>query len=148
MIVFASGPYVAGAFFCDQVIEGKDGVMTPVRIIDVVNIQVEGDDVPAEMPTGHIASTLFLLLRAGEARGSYDISLTREDPSGRRESGPSFSVLFNPGGSGVQVTVPVNMEISEPGLYWFDVVFNGALITRVPLEVRYHRILHPPRMNL
>jgi hypothetical protein len=143
---FDTGPYVRFAVFCEHVIEDKSGVLTIVRIIDRVTVsQSEGpDDLP---PGGVIATTLAVGLTAGQARGRQTVMVTIEHPDGSRHPGPEVPVHFTQGtAAGVNVILKIGLTLSTTGFYWADVLVNGRIVTRLPLEVRYQVI--PPDMQL
>ena len=52
----------------------------------------------------------------------------------------TMPLLFEGEERGVQIFVNLNMQVTEEGLYWFDVLLEGATITRVPLRVIYQRL--------
>ena len=60
-----------------------------------------------------------------------------EKPSG--EQGPSFSfpVHFEGEDRGVNLVIPTLFQADQEGLYWFDVMFQGQRVTRMPLRILY-----------
>jgi hypothetical protein len=135
---FSTGPYVSVATFCELVLEGKDDVVSLIRLIDVLNVQAEGPEAPNELPTGVIQPKLVVVLRAGQALGSQTVGIVVEKPDGSRSKPTEVSVNFPGGpGSGARLVVDMQIEIESAGLYWADILVNDRLTTRVPLEVRY-----------
>lgn len=141
---FDTGPYVTLAVFCEQVIEEKDGVLTIVRIVDQLTVSVSGTDVSDELPPGAaIQTNLVIALKAGEALGQQSVQVVVEHPDTTRHPGPKLPVHFTPGrGGGANLILRFAIQLSTTGLYWADVLVNGRLVTRTPLEVRYQVI--PP----
>jgi hypothetical protein len=136
---YDTGPYVAVAHFCERVLEEKDGVLSVTRLVNQLQIQVAGPDAPDEMPAGVvIQSTLLIVLRAGQARGAQTVQISIEGPDGRRTDGPEVAVNFGGGPEGgINMILPMTLQIESAGLYWTDVRVNKRLMTRVPLEVTY-----------
>lgn len=48
--------------------------------------------------------------------------------------------------SGADLILKIDLTLSTTGIYWADVLVNGRLVTRAPLEVRYQVI--PPGMQV
>lgn len=144
---FDTGPYVNLATFCEQVIVDKSDVLTVVRMVDQITVSVSGEGAPGELPSGAVLQpTLAIALKAGEARGKQTVQVTLEHPDGSRHPGSEVPVHFTQGPNfGVNLVLKVAIALSTTGLYWADVLVNGRLVTRVPLEVRYQVI--PPGMQ-
>jgi hypothetical protein len=135
-----SGPHIQAAFFCERVLQEKDGVLSAIRIIDRVIFQVPEGERP---PSQHL--TLMVALKSGDARGTYPLAISMERPSGEQVPSPlSVSVFLEGEERGANVMVPVRFDAEMPGLYWFDVLFDGRVITRVPLRAIYQQVqIHP-----
>ncbi|MDQ6948240.1 MAG: hypothetical protein M3256_18725 [Actinomycetota bacterium] len=144
---FDTGPYVSLSVFCEQAIEDKNGVLTIVRIIDQVTVSVADTNAPDELPLGSaIATTLVIALKARRALGKQKVQVIVEHPDGTRHDGPEMPVHLSPGpGGGANLILRTTLVLSTTGLYWADVLVNGRLVTRSPLEVRYQVI--PPGMQ-
>ncbi len=136
---FDTGPFVNVAAFCERVLQEKDNVLSAIRIVDQINVQALGDVAPEDLPAvSTIQSTLLVMLKAGDARGPQTIQVVIEDPAGGRREGPEQSVLFSPGpAGGVNLIIPLMIQLSSAGLYWADVLINRRLVSRVPLAVNY-----------
>jgi hypothetical protein len=136
-----SGPYVQAATFCETPIEGKDGTLSLVRMIDrvTINAPVGG---PADAPEGgKYRCVLAIALKSDEARGRHQLSVVPERPDGLRgEPVLTLDVNFEGEERGINLLGPIDVEIIE-GLYWFDVVLNDdQLLTRIPLRFTYQRV--------
>jgi hypothetical protein len=142
-----AGPFLQAAFFCERVLQEADGTVSAIRIIDQQTLSASGADVPSDMPPAIVNTTMLIALKAGETRGRYAIKIGPEAPSGLEL--PSVNVPVNfPGGDGEQginIIIPMQMQVIEEGLYWFDVVWvddkagadGDRQLTRVPLRVLY-----------
>jgi hypothetical protein len=141
---YDTGPYVNVAVFCERVLQEKDDVITLVRIVDQITVSVTGTDAPDELPPGAAVSTnLVISLRAGQATGKQRVQITFEHPDGSRHPGPELPVHFTQGSSGgANLILNMNVALSTTGIYWADILVNGRLVTRLPLEIRYQVI--PP----
>ena len=51
-----NGPYVRSAFFCERVLEERDNVLTPIRLIDIVTYQGSEDPTPQAVPLHFLIS--------------------------------------------------------------------------------------------
>ena len=136
----ASGPYLATAVLCEKVLQEKDGVAILIRIVDRVSVTGAGTEAPEDMPPVTLSFTLALGFKAGIARGKYAVSVRGETPSGEVLPEVTMSVLFEGEERGVNVFMNLNFQAKEEGLFWFDVLLEGALVTRVPLRVLYQRL--------
>lgn len=136
---FDTGPYVNIAVFCDRAITEADGALSLIRIIDQVNVQLQGPGAPDDLPPGGVLqATLVVGLKPGRARGRQSVQIVMEHPDTMRYPGPVQSIQFTGGpNNGVNVVLNMNIQLSSAGLYWADVMVNDRLVTRVPLQVTY-----------
>jgi len=137
-----SGPHLAAAFLCEKVLVERDGVMTFVRVVDRFVIPVF-ENLPAgvQVPTPIIQVTLFVSLKAGLlGTGKYKVSVKGNKPDGSEMPVNTQQVFFQ--GSedmGANMGFQMALQSPEEGLFWFDIYFEDALLTRVPM-----RVLHQP----
>ena len=89
-----TGPYLQVATFCETVIESKTGVMSLINVVDRHTINTAGPSAPEDMPPQRIPWTLVLAFRSGEARGSAQLMITPEDPSGIKRKPVGIPVHF------------------------------------------------------
>jgi hypothetical protein len=141
---FERGPYVQLAVFCERVLREGDGVLSLIRIVDVITHTERGPNPPNEMPEIHFPLELVIALKSGTARGRHDITITPEQPSGETLQPITVSVNMEGEGKGVQFHSRFDIPYKFEGLYWFNVLFDGQVITRIPLEVRYSRTVTGP----
>lgn len=137
----AGGPYLQAAVFCDQAIIGNDGVLTLVRVVDRVTQRAQGPGAPEAMQPLDYNLTAVIMLKAGKVRGSHQLTLWRStDPLLERIQVRSQDVyLEGEADRGANVIVRFTTRFEDPGLYWFDVDFDGSLLTRMPFRVIYLR---------
>ena len=140
---FERGPYLTIAAFCEQVIEDKSGVLSLIRVVDRMNITAQGPTAPAEMPPTPLNWFLVITMKSGEARGSYPIKIEPELPSGLTLSPITLSAHFEGTNRGTNIITRLNMRLEMPGIYWFRIYFEDQLLTKIPVEVIYSRIITP-----
>jgi hypothetical protein len=128
------GPHLQAALICERVLQEQDGVVSAIRIIDRVFFILGGDGQPLS-PRHPI--TFLISFKAGSARGRFTVEVRREKPSG--EQGPGFEapVFFEGEERGVNLVINAEFEPDQEGLYWFDVLFEGDRVTRIPLRAIY-----------
>jgi hypothetical protein len=147
----ATGPFLQFACFCETVIEGKDGTISLIRVVDQVMQTATGTDVPEQMPPFGFQLKLVIGLRAGKARGRYAIKIQPEDPSGAQLPGREIALHLEGSHRGANFLTDLNFIAQLEGVYWFDVILvrgqgEEVLLTRVPLEVKYQpeKLPSPP----
>ena len=135
------GPYLQMAFFCEKILREADGVMSFIRQVDRLTTTASGPVAPAQMPPTTYTPFMAIVIKSGGARGSHEIKLFRERPSGLRDAQPLFTltVFFEGEERGQGIYGPVTMTLEEEGLYWFDLYVDEALMTRMPFRVIYQR---------
>jgi hypothetical protein len=140
----AGGPWVQLACVCERVLQEQDGVLSLIRVVDRLMLGATGPEPPDEMPKMPVNFTLLVALKGGAARGRFQVRLTLEAPSGERmPTEATLPVLFEGEDRGVNLVVPVGLELDQEGVYWFDVWLGPRygqpeeLLTRVPLRIVY-----------
>lgn len=131
------GPFLQAAVFCERVLQEQEGFVSAIRVIDRVFFITDEDGQPIERQH---ALTLLVMFKSGSARGSYTLSVEREKPSGERGPVLDLSLFFEGGERGVNLIAPTSFEPDQQGLYWFDVLFEGERVTRIPLRAIYQRL--------
>lgn len=140
---FERGPYLNVAAFCEQIIEDKSGVLSLIRIVDRMQITVQGAAAPSEMPPTMLNWILVLVFKSGDARGSHDVKIEPELPSGIRLQPIVLPAHFEGGNRGANIVTRVNMPLQMPGVYWFRILLDDQFVTQIPVEVIYSRIVMP-----
>jgi hypothetical protein len=130
-------PWVQVAAFVNVAMqEGPPGGwVSLIRISDRIFVTGTTD----EMPPSTVQTTMVVMLKAGNMRGSAAVKIRPMTPSKKELPGIEVPVLFEGEERGVNITVPVVMVVKEQGLYWFDVFVEGQLFTRIPLRVIYQK---------
>lgn len=133
------GPYVQLAAFCEKVLMEQDGVPSLIRVVDRITVVLQGG-APAEMPEGGLLNTtLVVALKADDARGRFPVTVRPQEPSGVYLPGQTMDVTFEGDERGVNLFLTMGIAAIE-GLYWFEVLVNDIVLTRVPLRIIYQRM--------
>jgi hypothetical protein len=138
------GPFLAGAFFCETVIEDKgDDTLSAIRIIDQVNILVPADappDFPSEQNRIRVPVVAILFFRTGDAKGSHSVRVEMESPTGKKN--PPFEQVLpfsdvEHGGANIRLNMTIG--VVKGGLFLYDVFLDNKLVTRMPLKINVDR---------
>jgi hypothetical protein len=127
-------PYITAALLCEKVLIEKDESLTLVRIADRIQYRLEGRGLP-EGVKPVIAVQGLISLKSGPVTGGHAIRIVGEKPNGDRKDVFSAPVTFLGKDQGQNVIMSIALGIDQDGLYWFDVLFDGELLTRIPLMV-------------
>src|SRR5947207_8997784 len=76
-----NGPFIKAAIICDRVLTEPDGVLSPIRVIDRLNVQAAGPGAPETMPVNRRTLFLVVMLVRGEAQGGTNVRVQVEDPA-------------------------------------------------------------------
>ncbi len=139
----APRPWVQIAAFCQTAIQEATGALSIIRVLDRLGLA----GMTAEMQPQPLQLTMVLVLKSDLMNGQYTANIRCTSPLGNITTGPDMPFLFEGQDRGVQLILPAAVLATEHGLYWFDVLVEGEIITRVPLRVLYQRIQLPPGMT-
>ncbi len=128
------GPYVTQAIFCERVLQEKDGVLSPIRVIDTVTTRVVPLSEEAKQQVqkpDKVSRKLYALLtiKSGGVKGKRTVRLACESLSLEM----SMPIVLEGGYHGMNLVIEMNLEIPE-GVHWFSVYVSGRLATRFPLR--------------
>lgn len=140
-MTFEHGPYIQIAGLCEQVIEDKTGALSLIRVIDTITHAVASPDAPAEMPPVTYPMKMVIMLKAGRAHGRHELKIIPEQPSGEIKPPLARSIHMEGEERGVNHIINMVFTFTMEGLYWFNVYFDDSLLTRIPLRVKYERIV-------
>ena len=133
----APGPYLNSAVLCERVLQEQDGVASLIRIVD--RLIVSGSGPEGAIVAQPINLAAFINFKSGDARGSHDVVIQQESPSGIRQPEARLSVLFEGEDRGVNLVMGINFVPTEEGLHWFDIGLDETFVTRIPLRVVHQR---------
>ncbi len=132
------GPYLLAAVLCERVIEEKDGMKSLIRLVDRVINRAVGPNPPEEMPPLLYELSLFVSLRAGDARGPHQLGVRVLKPSGETSPRQNLAVHFEGGEDrGVDTNWRLQILYEMQGLYWFELFVDNSLLTKIPFRVVY-----------
>lgn len=99
-----------------------------------------------EMPPSVLQTTLAIMIKSGNMQGGATLKIRPLSPSKKELPSIEIPILFEGDERGVNIILPVVMQIQEQGLFWFDVFVDEQLFTRIPLRVVYQRApgISPP----
>jgi hypothetical protein len=131
-----SKPYVAAAVCCERVLQEKDGVLSAIRIVELLTVP----ELPSNAPPGATLLpyplTLLVALKSGDFVGESRVSLIVESPDGKRTPFPeSWPFVFSGGDQGINILANFALPPDKPGLYWFEVLSNDEVLTKVPFKL-------------
>lgn len=89
-----------------------------------------------------VTATLMLVLyfRSGFFRGSLPVIVRPVAPSGARQPAIEWLAYFEGDDDrGTVLLYEVRPVLEEEGVYWFEILFQEELVTRIPLRVIYQR---------
>ena len=137
----SGGPYLLVACLCENVVQRADGVLTLVNILDRVNITTQAPGAPETLPPTPWGVNLVVILKSGRARGRHEMRVAIDAPD-LQSMLPSVMTLNFEGDDdrGIQVVQQVRMMLNTEGLYWFNILLEDRLLTKIPLRVTYTRI--------
>lgn len=126
----SAGPFVALAVLCQRYDRQPDGTVDVSGIVDGVGLRAESPEQLQHEPA-IVPLTVLVALRAGDERGVRIVEVRGIFPSGLTGPAVSQRVVFSDDRPGVTLRVPLELSVQEPGTYWFDVVVEGRLLTRI-----------------
>jgi len=140
MTTESSGPYLIAALLCEKVLQEKDDTISVIRIVDRLAVTVNALGSPETMQPTAVSLNALISLKSGSARGRGTVKWRVETPSGLKLPDQLLPVLFEGDDRGVNLIIDLNMVIDQEGVYWFDVILDEKLLTRIPLRILYQRI--------
>ncbi len=144
-MVFEDGPHVQIACFCDLVLQDKTNTFSLIRIVDTITFTEAGPEPPEIMPMKNLETWLVLSFKSGSARGRSEVKAVPEMPNGQAKTPLVFTVHFEGEEKGANIIAQIKMPLEYEGLYWFDIFVDEQKITRIPLRVRYNRVVIPSK---
>lgn len=139
---FESGPYLNAALLCERTIEEPDGVLTLVRLVDKVTAgPTPGAQAEQEFQPFPVRLSLVVVLRRGDATGTYEVKVRPREPDGTELQASGVQVAF-PGddpGEAVNVLINMGLGVQFEGLYWFDILINDRVVSRLSLRIEFQR---------
>ncbi len=133
------GPYLIMVSFCENALQEKDDVFSAIRLVDTINVSLEGEEVPQTMPKMLIQPWMIVRFASQNISGKRSLQVTGVAPSGKEQD--LFTerpvVFFEKEGTGVNIRIRVGLGLEEIGVYWFRVYLDGKLMGEAPLRITY-----------
>jgi len=137
---FERGPYLAAAVLCERVLTEQDGVNSLIRIVDRITQTATGAEPPFDLPPFEYTLWAFISFKSGTARGTKELSIRIQKPSGDSPPVQTLSVNFEgEDDRGANLVIQLQLQIDVVGVWWFDVNLDGIHVTRLPLRIIYMR---------
>jgi len=138
--IHAPRPWVQVAAICQTaIVEANTGSLSVIKITDSIGVA----GMTPQMQPQPIQLTMVIVLKSDEMKGQFHVKIRVTSPQGQMTMGQEILFVFEGGPRGVQTVLPIGMVATESGLYWFDVMLEDVVLTRVPLTVLYQRIQPP-----
>lgn len=133
-------PLLAAAVFCDKVLEGADGAMSAINLVDTYTLFLTPDALAHPDQRVPVSLKALLAFKSGDVVGDRTLKLVLRIPTGKKKSVLEKTLPFKGGEQAVNIKVNVELKIKTQGLYWLDVLVDGARLTRMPLKVSFQPI--------
>ena len=131
-----AGPFLQLAVICEKVLQEAAGNLSIIRITDSLGVAGMGK----EMQPQPIMLYFVVSFKAGFAHGKYNVKIVGKTPSKHEFTVGEQSPYFEGEDRGVNLLFMLNIVLAEEGVFWFDVLLQDILVTRVPLRVVYQQI--------
>ena len=140
----AGGPYLAAAFFCENVIEDKaDGALSAIRIIDQIKIGLrDSPDFPTEENRLPVSISGLLSFKTGHSKEKeHVVRVTMISPTGKVNVPFEQTLRFTaPEHGGSNLTLRTTIMVVNGGLFWFKVYLDDKLIAHMPLLITVQKM--------
>ena len=127
-------PWVQFACVCEKALREPDNVASLIRIVDTYYIDPE--PLPAAITSWALPLTIAVSLKSGDVSGEFELGLRLVRPDGKETSIRKWPVVFRGAEAGVNLIMGFALEAPEFGLYWFEVLWEEAILARIPLRVK------------
>jgi len=127
-------PFIHAACICENVLIDKDNVASLIRVVDTFTLEVP-DSHPPGVPIG-FPVTLFISVKSGGMTGEGKLAVQPKRPDGTLGGRQEFPAVLSGAGTGAQYKLGFTVLNPQEGLYWFDVLWDGDLLTSVPAHVK------------
>lgn len=132
-------PHVQLACICEKALLEPDNVMSLIRVVDTYTLEPPslGITLPAEIEMGlAVPLKIIVSLKSGDVRGEHPVGLQLVKPDHTVASIHEWTVMFNGDEHGVNLNIGFALRTPQYGLNWFEVLFDGEMLTRIPLRLK------------
>jgi hypothetical protein len=131
-----TGPHIQIAALCENVLQEPNGVLSLIRIVDRITVTAP-PGAPQSMPPTPIHLKAVIALKSDMARGRLMVGFRPQKPSGIYLDEVVSPVLFEGADRGNNLILDLRLQVEEEGLYWFEVLIEKRVVTRIPLRIVY-----------
>jgi hypothetical protein len=140
-------PHLVAAFFCEKTLTEPDGVVSAIRIVDIVQLPPLPKDASKMARQGVMLGNLVfvMMIRAGGYRGKITWDVYAVSPSGKKvkiAQQKDVDIGDSPE-KGINVAFPPGFKWEKPGVYWFEIYVNNKRMTRTPLVIKLQPVVKP-----
>ncbi len=135
----SDGPYLLMAVLCQNAQQDQYGSFSVINVLEQLVAGTNDPNAPDEMPTFRFQGHLAVQVAAGNSKGSHTLSIVPIQPSGKKLEPVGQRIQFKGIDHRATFISNVSMDIEEEGLYWFNVLLDDRVMTRIPLRIRYER---------
>jgi hypothetical protein len=133
------GPYLLMAVLCQSARQDQYGSFSVVNVLEQLVAGTNDPNAPETMPTFRFQGDLAISFASGDAAGTHRLSVVPIQPSGARLEPVAQRIDLKGGDHRATFISNVSLDITEEGVYWFDVRLDERPVTRIPLRVGYER---------
>lgn len=134
-------PYLQTACVCEKILIEPDQVPSIIRIVGKFIVTPQTIQ-PADIPIGFPVS-LFISLKGGEFKGKGKVNIFSTRPDGSEGPKSQNEVEFTTPLTTAQIKAEFHVISPQNGIYWFSVLWNEELLTKIPLEVEVTKPSQP-----
>jgi hypothetical protein len=133
------GPYLLMAVLCQSARQDQYGSFSVVNVLEQLVAGTNDPNAPEKMPTFRFQGDLAISFASGDASGTHRLSVIPIQPSGAKLDPVEQRIALKGGDHRATVVSNVSIDITEEGIYWFDVRLDDRAVTRIPLRISYER---------
>src|SRR4051812_1385162 len=126
-------PFIQAACVCEKVLVEPDSVASVIRMVDTYFLEVPTEPLPPNIKP-LLELTVFVSLKSGDVTGEHEVGLRLNAPDKQSQPVRKWPAEFRGGEAGVSLKVTFSLADPKFGLYWFDVLWNDEVLTRIPLS--------------
>ncbi len=128
------GPFLSAAFFCEKLLDEKDGTLSAIRIVDQLTLVPSEIPLPEDKPSTFPINILVKFSSHGVG-GTRELALMIKNPAGKEIELIKHPIIFQPEFSGFNFKLALNIGLKDAGVYWLSVLLDTQLFTQIPLTV-------------
>jgi hypothetical protein len=127
-------PFVQAACICERILSEENNVHSLIRIGDTFNVEIPEGQVPGTKIG--LPLMVFVSVKSGDVEGDSKMALQLISPDGKAQHKHEWPIALQGGENGASLKVSVMLGDPQEGLYWFDVLWNDEILTRIPARIR------------